>query len=116
VTTIPERMAWWLMYGDICVCSETLYCAFTGEKPEYHCVPQDPEDFRRCKALLDLIPEWRAELPKIAAVLPYWKPIIDQWDELEKLLSDNPKRLFFMHDYMRPTVRACEDILDSEGK
>src|SRR6266702_3517315 len=54
-------------------------------------VPHDPADFGRCHRLLQLMPEWRAQLHKVAEVFPKWKPLVDAWNELEALwLKEKP--------------------------
>jgi hypothetical protein len=51
-------------------------------------VPHDPSDFWRCKQLLDLIPEWRSQLDRVAAEVPAFSPFVERWDEMEKLYEE----------------------------
>jgi hypothetical protein len=84
---LRERMSWWKERGEHGISSETIYSAFAGGQPRYMNVPVDPDDFRRCKLLLDLIPEWRADLGKVSARYPWFAPMIAQWDEIERLYN-----------------------------
>ena len=48
--------------------------------------PKDADDFGRCKRLLDVFPEWRTQLNKVAEAYPdtKWGKIVERWDEIEK--------------------------------
>jgi len=50
--------------------------------------PHDPSDFYRCHKLLELIPEWREELPKMREVSPAWAALVDNWDMLTDMLKE----------------------------
>jgi hypothetical protein len=95
------RASWWMARGDVGLSSMMICSAMTagtgvalpagfGELQatvrEY--VPCDPRDFERCKKLLDLIPEWRAELGKVAERFPGFKPFFDRWEEFEALFAE----------------------------
>lgn len=84
---IAVRAAWWRERGDVGTSSQTIWAVFAAGMPPRHGpdVPQDPDDFSRCKALLDLIPEWRADIKKVATQYPWYKPFTDRWDEIERL-------------------------------
>lgn len=80
---LTDRVAWWKDRGEHGVSSETIYSAFVGGSPRSVDVPHDPDDFSRCKLLLDLFPEWRADLGKVSAVYPWFAPMIEKWAEIE---------------------------------
>lgn len=44
--------------------------------------PHDPDDFGRCRRLLEKFPEWKPLLPKVAQAYPdsKWPEIIESWD------------------------------------
>ena len=75
-TSIQDRATWWKERGEVGVSSETIWCAFTqSSDPRFGaCYPYDPDDYRRCKLLLDLIPEWRTTLIVVVARFPWFKP------------------------------------------
>ncbi len=49
--------------------------------------PHDPDDFKRCRLLLLLIPEWRANLKKLADVFPWYAPFVNRWDEFDAMFT-----------------------------
>ena len=44
-------------------------------------VPYDADDFSRCYDLYKFSELTPADLQKVANRYPYWRPIIDQWDD-----------------------------------
>jgi hypothetical protein len=88
-----ERAAWWRERGETGTSSLTIWHAFTGgHNPhrEFYW-PLDPDDFRRCKLLLDLLPEWRADLAKVTERFAWFKPFADRWDEFDALYANESK-------------------------
>jgi len=49
--------------------------------------PSDPSDFLRCYWLLKIAPEWRERIGEMGQRYPEWKPLTDNWGELEKMLE-----------------------------
>ncbi len=84
---VIDRAAWWKARGEVGTSSEAIYSAFVNWRPNHFDVPHDPDDFRRCKQLLDLIPEWRTKLGLVAAIYPWWQPFVGAWAELEQLYA-----------------------------
>jgi hypothetical protein len=86
----------WLNTGERGTSSETIFEVMAdhalGMKNWGWSTPQDPSDFYRCYTLLQLFPEWKSELHKVADKHPNWKPIIDNWDELCYLLEEELQR------------------------
>lgn len=82
---IEQRVMWWKNRGERGTSSNTIFNAFGGDilPGGRHDIPYDPGDFRRCWQLLVLIPEWRADLARVARVYPYWKPFTDRWGDME---------------------------------
>ncbi|HAM42116.1 MAG TPA: hypothetical protein DCP69_12515 [Candidatus Omnitrophica bacterium] len=72
-------------------------------------IPYDPSDFGRCHRLLQLIPEWRANLGKVAEIFPGWKPMVDAWGELEDLWEEElPKgKLPKLYERIQGLVNEC---------
>jgi hypothetical protein len=109
---LMQRAAWWKERGEVGISSETIYGAFTGSRPQNTNIPFDPDDFRRCKQLLDLIPEWRADLARVAKVYRWWLPFVEAWPDLERMYGEEaptgecPK----MYAAMQVLVRAAERI------
>lgn len=91
--SVTERAAWWRERGEVGTSSETIYSAFTGSRVKRSDVPHDPDDFRRCRLLLGLIPEWRADLLPVTAAYPWFAPFVDRWGEMDRLYDiEAPKK------------------------
>lgn len=89
--SIDERATWWINRGETGNSSLAIWSALRGIgtfEVEGDDWPNDPDDFKRCKQLLDLIPEWRSELGKVALVFPWFGPFSDRWTEFEKLWEE----------------------------
>lgn len=95
-TTAPitDRIQWWQGRGEHGVSSETIFAAFTASRPRRADIPYDPDDFRRCRQLLVLIPEWRADLSPLTRAYPWYKPFVDAWDEMDRLYDLAPEKLY----------------------
>ena len=110
-TSIQDRATWWKERGEVGVSSETIWCAFTqSSDPRFGaCYPYDPDDYRRCKLLLDLIPEWRTTLIVVVARFPWFNPFADRWDEFDRLWAiESPKKTC-------PKLYALMDVARKEA-
>jgi hypothetical protein len=89
-TPIEVRAAWWYERGETGTSSLTIWCAFTdGISPHgQFSYPHDLDDYRRCKQLLDLIPEWRAKLYTVTARFPWWRPFVSLWNAFDSLWAE----------------------------
>jgi hypothetical protein len=90
-----DRAEWWRRRGDVGESSLTIWCTFMGRSiggdGDYN-PPHDPDDFRRCKKLLDLLPEWRRDLARVSARFRWMTPFVERWDEFDKLWAEeSPK-------------------------
>jgi len=83
---IPNAAVAWLRTGERGTSSQTIFEVMTGlpltDGVFRRAVPFDPADFRRCRLLLEAVPEWRHRLGEMAAVGPRWSALIPRWDEL----------------------------------
>jgi hypothetical protein len=78
----------WIVQGEVGISSKTMWAAlqnieYNGNKP------YDPDDFSRCFKFYMLCRLTKDDLEKIAIKLPYWKPYIDNWEELSRMYSLN---------------------------
>lgn len=83
-----NKMLQWIGTHHVGVSSRTMWCALMGvansETPAY-CgfdVPHDWDDFSRCYDLVTFCEVTKEELQKVVGAFPYYKPIIDEWDNL----------------------------------
>lgn len=116
-TPISVRAAWWKKRGEVGISSETIWSVLTEaeyDQDDDYSVPLDPDDFRRCKQLLDLIPEWRSRLGVVASVYPSWGPMVERWGDMEKLYAEEspkdtcPKLYALMEKLIKAGERAAK--------
>lgn len=85
-----DKIIDWFCTGDTGTSSKAMAAAVCGNKPDpvwskcNH--PRDPSDFDRCVKFLIAVPEARQHMDKVAALSPIWKALVDNWDELERML------------------------------
>ena len=77
-----DKMIEWIGCHRVGISSRTMWCAIMGVKCYKADVPYDADDFSRCYDLYKFSELTTADLQKVANIYPYWRPIIDQWDEL----------------------------------
>jgi len=86
---LDERMLEWIRTGERGSSSETIFEVMAEHalqsEDRQGFTPRDPADFRRCYQLLEVIPEWKADLQKVANCYLEWQPLVDNWPELERL-------------------------------
>lgn len=87
---VEARAGWWRERGETGTSSLTIWSAFAGGgNPHRHnSYPLDPDDFQRCKKLLDLIPEWRRSLDHVVTAFPWFQPFVSAWPEFERLWAE----------------------------
>lgn len=84
--SVEARALRWAGEGDVGISSKAIMRMMTGnEQRDWYCYPLDPQDFARCLALLDMIPEWRPRLGEMAKVGPEWAALVEHWDEIEAI-------------------------------
>src|SRR5690606_32787600 len=95
----------WIVGYDTGISSRTIWHVMMGTPPPSRVdIPHDPGDFGRCYRLLKLIPEWRGRLREVAERYPIWGPMVEAWDELERMyeaalateknVSDESRRMY----------------------
>jgi hypothetical protein len=81
----------WIVSGNTGTSSKTIWSHFViNSRPGGNfgaMTPSDPSDFLRCYWLLKLAPEWRDRIAEMGQRYPEWKPLTDNWDELEKMIE-----------------------------
>ena len=86
----PPEARWWHGF-DVGKSSAAIFSCFSTYYPgsvasfAAGAVPTDSSDLGRCISLLNLFPEWRENLQRVALVYPntLWPQIIARWSELE---------------------------------
>jgi hypothetical protein len=117
------RARWWKARGDVGDSSLTIWSVLVPGGGYVHRpnIPYDPDDFRRCRRLLEIIPEWRPKLPRVAEKFPCWKPFADAWEELDAMFTKGEagkgkgKHSDLMYDRMQQLVKQAEQISNSQA-
>jgi hypothetical protein len=96
----PDGAAEWLASGEHGASSEALFTrlsAIATENPSRAGVlserdrtahPYDPQDFRRCRLMLEAVPSLQALLPLAADLSPIWAALVGAWPELCALMDE----------------------------
>lgn len=78
----PEAIRW-LEQGERGLSSESMFRRFTGfpalKAGNY---PRDMSDFRRCRLLLEWVPEFQSQLSSMATVSPEWERLVEAWAQI----------------------------------
>jgi hypothetical protein len=84
---IPDAAVTWLSVGERGTSSEAIFERMTG-LPMANvrlrgAAPRDPADLRRCRLLLEAVPEWRARLGEMTSADGWgWDVLVPAWDDL----------------------------------
>lgn len=80
---LSEKAIVWLATGERGTSSETIFSHLTGvdalrgDRKDH---PYDPADLRRCRLLLEQVPELVPLFPKMATVSEHWANLVEKWD------------------------------------
>jgi hypothetical protein len=87
----PADLVRWLAGGDRGTSSETIVQHLTG-LPALGGLhgdhPHDPQDLARCRKLLEAVPWLRAEFPRMASRSDVWARLVENWDDLCKMMDN----------------------------
>ena len=109
----------WIVNGSVGISSKTMWGVLMGVKVERGDKPYDPDDFSRCYGLYKSCELKQFDLNKIARILPYWKPYIDNWQKLSLMYELNIKQNWKnskeigMYEFMRE-LRHKSDIIGND--
>lgn len=95
---INKRAHFWSQYGERGASSITIYRTMLNPDPNNPVAetayPYDAGDFKRCHGLLEMVPEWRSQLHKLAIISPQWARLAEAWPELTRLFEAQEWRTF----------------------
>lgn len=116
------KMLEWIGTRHVGVSSRTMWCALMGVATyEDGCydgfdVPYDWDDFSRCYDLVTYGEVTKEELQEVIDAFPFYKPIIDRWDELvEAYLSPGGKGVYKILCGVRDEVMNLMGYVDMGG-
>lgn len=84
---MKDKILYWLANGQTGVSSKTIAFEMVDIYYGDSCHPLDPADFHRCIGLIHFIPEIKTRLNEMKSVSPQWRVLVDNWNQLEKLLT-----------------------------
>jgi len=81
-----DKMIEWIGTHNVGVSSKTMWVALMeiphAPNSSNYDIPHDADDFSRCYDLYRFARLNWIDLRRVEKVFPYWKPIIDVWDNL----------------------------------
>ena len=89
VFIVPAAAIEWLRAGERGMSSEAIFARLTGipiESEKNH--PHDADDLRRCRALLDAVPEFAARLGEMSDVSERWAKLVKVWPRLCAIMDE----------------------------
>lgn len=111
--SVELKAYWWLKNGDVGMSSKTMWLYFMGFELGMTHYPSDPNDFRRCYKLLEVVPEWKDRLLELARLSPQWHKLVYNWDELTRMFEQNEQenwknyKKIGMYEYMQSLIQIC---------
>lgn len=81
----------WLAHGERGISSNTIFTHLTGidamrgNQPHH---PLDPSDFRRCRLLLEEVPELQASFERMRSASPVWARLVTSWSDISRLMDE----------------------------
>lgn len=88
ISTDAQR---WLETGERGVSSEAIFSHLTGlnlRRVSQMSTPHDPSDLRRCRLLLQAVPEFKERFHEMRRLSETWAVLLDHWIELCKLFDE----------------------------
>jgi hypothetical protein len=81
----PEAIEW-LATGERGLSSEAMLAHLTSDlldtSKSDRSHPRDPADLRRCRLLLEAVPELQTRFAQMGALSKIWKRLVSEWDSL----------------------------------
>lgn len=116
------KMLEWIGIRHVGVSSRTMWVALMGVARgvnDYNGgfdVPHDWDDFSRCYDLVKYGEVTKDELQKVVEAFPFYKPIIDRWDDLvEAYLSPGGKGVYQILDSVYSEVMGLRGYVNLGG-
>jgi len=103
----------WLSNGERGASSDTMFThimgvdALRGLSPSY---PLDVGDFRRCRLLLESVPEVREGFPKMRSAGRHWVTLLDHWQELCDLMDREAPDWRLNQGWARGTQKMLDSL------
>lgn len=92
-----ERASWWIKNGETGLSSITIWNCMMGNTNFSVHHPYDPDDFKRCYKLLEVMPEWKNQLNKLERLSVSWGNLVKNWNKLTEMYELNQKSKWKNH-------------------
>lgn len=87
MTPDQKKILYWLFNGHTGVSSKSLAAEYLGIEKEECCPPRDPADLGRCLLLIELVPDVRQCVDRLAEKNDAWKKAAKCWDEAAAMMD-----------------------------
>jgi hypothetical protein len=112
--TLPlnDRAFFWYENGERGASSMAIWNCFMreeGKRTVDH--PYDPDDFKRCYKLLQIVPEWKEQISRLKTLSIQWSNLADNWDKLTEMFEKNERegwrnyRQVGMYEFMQELIK-----------
>jgi len=91
---LSEAALHWLALGEQGVSSQVMFRDILGVMPamgsasEDNDTPRDPDDLRRCRLLVEAVPEIQDNLARLKRTSAAWMRLVDRWAEVCRLMDE----------------------------
>lgn len=92
---LPPGATEWLARGERGLSSNAIFehltglpCNGSGWGPPSRNIPHDPADVRRCRQLLDAVPEFKLRFAEMAQCGPQWAKLVEHWERICALIDE----------------------------
>lgn len=87
---LTQEQLQWLEHGERGSSSDTMFARLGGISTAGCdlCHPLDPADLRRCRMLLEVVPEFGARISEMADVSDVWAALVNVWGTLCATMDD----------------------------
>jgi hypothetical protein len=91
-----EREKWWLKHGERGASSMAIFAklSLVGLHEPTCNYPYDPDDFSRCYALFQVVPELREQLYKMKSEGKVWTKMVDNWSKLVEMYESKDEGMY----------------------
>lgn len=112
--SVYDRAMWWITSGETGSSSKTMFGLFMHGITERPSHPYDPDDFKRCYKLLELIPEWKERIMELKVLSTAWENLANNWGKLTEMFEQNEReswknyKVIGMFEYMQKLIQTKE--------
>lgn len=105
----------WLAHGERGRASNTLFTHLVGldalgdDRPDH---PHDDASFRRCRLLLESVPECRGRIGEMARHSAHWAQLVAHWPHLCRIMDEEAPHWREKNGIFLKTLRELREVLE----